>query len=96
MVAWDNRQVVAMFTGTIIPLVQAERFGKPLGGDPQSRTFKGIATELGGQNRVANISGTVEQNGWLSVNVDGPGMVCRNIKIPLFCPCLSRLGAHGT
>ena len=28
-VAWDNQKVVAMFTGTIIPLVQVERFGKP-------------------------------------------------------------------
>jgi hypothetical protein len=86
MVAWDNRKVVAMFTGTIIPLVQVERFGKPLGGDPQSRTFGGVATEVGGQNRVANISGTVEQNGWLTANIDGPGVVCRNLKVPLFVP----------
>jgi hypothetical protein len=86
MVSWDNRKVVAMVTGTIMPLVQVERFGKPLGGDPKSRTFKGIATELGGQNRSANISGTIEQNGWLSANLEGPGVVCRNIKVPLFVP----------
>jgi hypothetical protein len=84
MVAWDNRKVVAMVTGTIIPLVRAERFGKPLGDNPQSRTFRGIATEVGGQNRVADISGTIEQNGWLNANIDGPGVVCRNIKVPLF------------
>ena len=84
IVAWDNRRVVAMLTGTIMPLVQVERFGKPLGGDPHSRTFQGIATEVGGQNRVANISGTIEQNGWLNANIDGPGVVCRNLKVPLF------------
>ena len=38
MVAWDNRKVVAMVTGTIVPLVKIERYGKPLGGNPQSRT----------------------------------------------------------
>ena len=83
MVAWDNRKVVAMVTGTIMPLV---RFGKPLGGNPQSRTFQAIATEVGGQNRVANISGTIEQNGWLSANIQGPGVACQNIKVPLFVP----------
>jgi len=86
MVAWDNQKVVAMFTGTIMPLVRAERFGKPLGDTPQSRTFQGIATEVGGQNRVANISGTIEQNGWLTANIDGPGVACRNLKVPLFVP----------
>jgi hypothetical protein len=89
MVAWDNQKVVAMITGTIMPLVQVERFGKPLGGNPQSRTFQGIATEVGGQNRVANLSGTIEQSGWLSANIDGPGVTCRNIKVPLFVPAPS-------
>jgi hypothetical protein len=84
MVAWENRQVVAVFTGTITPLVQVERFGKRLGGNAQSRTFGGIATEVGGQHRVVNITGTVEQNGWLSANIDGPGMVCRHLRVPLF------------
>ena len=86
MVAWENKKVVAVFTGAITPLVQVERFGKRLGGDPQSRTFGGVATEVGGQNRVANISGTVEQNGWLTANIDGPGVACRNLKVPLFVP----------
>jgi hypothetical protein len=81
MVAWDNGKVVAMATRTIMPLVQVERFE-----NPQSRTFQGIATEVGGQTRVASISGTIEQNGWLNANVDGPGVACRNIKVPLFVP----------
>jgi len=86
MVAWDNRKVEAMVTGTIMPLVQVERYGKPLDGKSQSRTFQGIATEVRGQRRIANISGTIEQNGWLSANLEGSGVVCRNIKVPLFVP----------
>jgi hypothetical protein len=85
-VAWDNRKVVAMITGTIMPLVNVERYAKPPSGNPRSRTFQGIASEVGGKNRTANISGTIEQNGWLSANLDGPGVVCRNIKVPLFVP----------
>ena len=73
--------------GLGLPLVQVGRFGKPLGGNAQSRSFHAIATEVaGGQNRTANISGTIEQNGWLSANIEGPGVACRNIKVPLFVP----------
>jgi hypothetical protein len=86
MVAWDNRKVVAMVTGAITPLVRTERFGKPLGDNPQSRTFGGIASEVGGQNRVANISGSIEANGWLNANIQGPGFACEHIKVPLFVP----------
>ena len=86
MVAWDNRKVVAMVTRTIMPPVQVERFGKPPSGNPQSWTLQAIATVVGGQNRVANISGTIEPNGWLSANIQGPGVACQNIKVPLFVP----------
>jgi hypothetical protein len=40
MVAWDNRKVIAKFTGTIMPLVKVERFGKPLAEDPRSQHSK--------------------------------------------------------
>ena len=75
-----------MVTGTIMPLVKVERSGKPLGGNPQSRTFQGIATEGVGQNRIANINGTIEANGWLKANIQGRGVACKNIKVPLFVP----------
>ena len=84
IVAWDNQTVVTMITGIIAP--QDERSGKPLGGNPQSRTFQGIATEVGGQNRVANFSGTIEANGWLNANIQGPGVACQSLKVPLFVP----------
>ena len=58
------------------------------GGNPQSWTFQAIATEVGG------ISGTIEQNGWLSANIQGPGVACQKIR----CRCLScysRLGGRN-
>ena len=86
MVAWDNMKMVASVAGTIDPLVSVERFGKPLGGNPQTRTFHMIATEVGGKDRIADITGTIEQNGWLSANIQGYGVACQNIKVPLFVP----------
>ena len=91
MIAWDNQKVVAMITGTIMPLVQVERYARPPGGTPQlSRTFQGIATEVQGQKRIANISGTIERNGWLSANLEGQGVVCRNVRVPLSVPAPGR------
>ena len=86
MIAWDNMKMVASVSGTIDPLVSVERFGKPLGGNPQTRTFHMIATEVGGKDRIADITGTIEQNGWLSANIQGYGVACQNIKVPLFVP----------
>jgi hypothetical protein len=86
MAAWDNGKVVAMVTGTIQAPVQVDRYAKPLGDKPQIWTFQGVATEVGGQNRVADMSGTIGQNGWLSANIDGPGVACKNLKVPLFIP----------
>jgi hypothetical protein len=41
---------------------------------------------VGGQNRVANFSGTIEANGWLNANIQGPGVACQSLKVPLFVP----------
>jgi hypothetical protein len=89
MIAWDNMKVVARVAGAIDPLVRVERFGKPLGGNPQIRTFQMIATEARGKRRIANITGKIEQNGWLSANIDGSGVACQNIRVPLFVPASS-------
>jgi hypothetical protein len=63
MFAWDNMKMVASVAGVIDPLVPVERFGKPLGSNPQTRAFHMIATEVGGKDRIADITGTIEQNG---------------------------------
>jgi hypothetical protein len=66
-------------------LVNVERYGKPLGGNSQDRAFQMIATEHRG-NRVANITGTIWHNGWLTATIQGPGMACRNIKVQWLQP----------
>ncbi len=80
-IAWDDMKVVARVAGTIEPLVKAERFGKPLGGNSQDRTFQLIATEARGSGRLANITGTIWHNGWLTATIQGSGMACQNIKV---------------
>ena len=50
MIAWNNMQSMAHAEGTV---------------NQQARTFQMSATEQGGQNRTATISGTI-RNRWLS------------------------------
>jgi hypothetical protein len=81
----DNPKMVAMVAGSIDPQVQVDRYANPQASNQQDRTFSMIATELGTGYRVANITGTIDPNGWLSANVQGgPGVACKNIKVPLF------------
>ena len=54
-IAWEDTKVVAGVAGTIRPLVNVERYGKPLGGNSQDRAFQMIATEDRG-HRIANIT----------------------------------------
>ena len=84
-IAWDDMKVVAGVAGTIRPLMNVERYGKPLGGNSQDRAFQLIATEDHG-NRIANITGTIWHNGWLTATIQGPGMACRNIKVQWLQP----------
>jgi hypothetical protein len=83
-IAWEDMKVVAGVAGTIRPLVNVERYGKPLGGNSQDRAFQMIATEDRG--RIANITGTIWHNGWLTATIQGPGMACRNIKVQWLQP----------
>ncbi len=85
-IAWDDMKVVAQVAGTIDPLVKVEQFGPPLGGNSLDRKFQMIATEARGTNRIANITGTIWHNGWLTATIQGPGMVCRNIKVQWLQP----------
>jgi len=57
-----------------------------------NRTFEMKAQEVGGQNRTAEITGQVRQDGWLVANINGPNIVCNNITIPWYRP---QGGAHN-
>jgi hypothetical protein len=47
------------------------------------------ATEVGGQNRTATVDGTLNPNGWFTVNVTGPNISCHGINIQFFVPTAS-------
>ena len=37
----------------------------------------------------AEVKGIIEPNGWLDANVNGYGVACQHIKVPLFVPAES-------
>jgi hypothetical protein len=86
MVALPDRKVIARVAGTILPHTKAERFGKSLGGDPNIQHFSLIASETAGRQRIANITGIIQPDGWMIAVVEGPGVACKAIKVPLFVP----------
>jgi hypothetical protein len=72
LISWNNMQSVARVSGTV---------------NPQTRAFQSVATEVGGQGRTANITGTVDPNtGFLTANIQGPNVNCQGIKVPWFSP----------
>src|SRR5215471_1129530 len=86
MFEWPDRKMIATVSGSILPHVQVERFGPSLGGDPQIQQFRMIASEIGGRSRIADITGIIQPNGWMIAAVEGPGVACKAIKVPLFVP----------
>ncbi|MBS0559887.1 MAG: hypothetical protein JSR21_07515 [Proteobacteria bacterium] len=70
MVAWNNMQSMAHLEGK-------------LGAD---RSFSTVATEVSGPNvgRTAKVSGQAQNNGWLMVQIEGDGVSCQNIKVPIW------------
>ena len=71
MIAWDDMKAMARATGKL---------------NMTSRTFEMSATEVGGQGRKATVTGSVQQNGWLTANVKGPNVNCQGINVPWFNP----------
>jgi hypothetical protein len=86
MFARPDRKMIARVSGTILPHVKAERFGRSLGGDPNIQQFSMIASEIGSHQRMANITGIIQPSGWMIAIVEGPGVACKDIKVPLFVP----------
>ena len=88
--ALPDRKMIATVSGSIVPHVKIERFGPTLGGDPQIQEFRMIASEMGGHRRIADITGIIQPNGWMIAAVEGPGVVCKSIQVPLFIPASPR------
>jgi hypothetical protein len=84
--ALPDRKMVATVSGSILPHVKVERFGPSLGGDPQIQQFRMIASEIGNHQRIANITGIIQPDGWMTALVEGPDVMCKSIRVPLFVP----------
>jgi hypothetical protein len=71
MISWNGMKSVANVTGT----TNAEH------------QFSMTATEIGGEGRTATITGQRRpRDGWLIADVNGPGIACKEIEIPVFHP----------
>ena len=86
MLALPDRKMIATVSGSIVPHVKVERSGPALGGDPQIQEFRMIASEVGHHRRIANITGIIQPSGWMIAAVEGHGVVCKSIRVPLFVP----------
>ena len=86
MFAYPDRKMIASVSGSILPHVQVERFGPSLGGDLNIQQFRMIAAELGSHNRIADITGIIQPDGWMLAAVEGKEVSCKSIKVPLFVP----------
>ena len=90
VIAWDNRKTVAAVAGVIVPNINVERNAtQPANPKPQAQEYQMMVTEIGGQQRNANVSGTIEPNGWMNATVEGSGVACHNLRVPLFVPASS-------
>ena len=68
MISWNDMKSMAHATGTI----------------DQSRNFKMTATEVGGAERTATVTGKAESNGFLTADIVGPGVDCKGITVPIW------------
>jgi len=90
LIAWDNRKTVAAVAGAIVPNINVERnTTQPANPVPQAQEYEMMVTEIGGQNRIANVTGTIEPNGWMNATVEGTGVSCHSIRVSLFVPAAS-------
>ena len=84
--ALPDRKMTATVSGSILPHPKVERSGPSLSGDPQVQQFRMIASEIGRHQRIANITGIIQPDGWMVAAVEGKGVSCKSIKVPLFAP----------
>ena len=70
VIGWNNMKSIARVSGQL---------------NPNTRTFTMTATEVGGQNRTANIQGNLRLDGYMTANVTG-AVTCPNVTIPYFVP----------
>jgi hypothetical protein len=71
MISWNGMKSMARVTGT----TNAEH------------QFSMTATEIGGEGKTATITGQRRpRDGWLIADVNGPGIACKQIEVPIYHP----------
>ena len=70
MISWNGMQSMAHATGSI----------------SANRSFTMTATEVGGAARPATITGQARADGWLTADINGPGVACKGVTIPIYKP----------
>jgi hypothetical protein len=70
MISWNSMQSMAHATGSI----------------SANRSFTMTATEVGGAARTATITGQARTDGWLTADINGQGVACKGVTIPIFKP----------
>ena len=70
MISWNGMQSMAHATGSI----------------SANRSFTMTAVEVGGEARTATITGQAGTDGWLTAAINGTGVACTGVRIPIYKP----------
>jgi hypothetical protein len=75
MLAWDDLKSVARISGTI----------------DANKSFHVDAKEIGVAGRAAVVDGQFGRDGWITANIKGPHVDCKDVHVPWFRPTLQKL-----
>lgn len=74
VVAWNDLRSVARLSGTI----------------DAKKSFHMDATAFGASGRAVAVDGQFGRDGWLTANIKGSDVDCKNIRVPLFRPMVQK------
>jgi hypothetical protein len=74
MVGWNDMRSVARLAGTI----------------DAKKSFHVSATEIGATGKTVAVDGQFGRDGWITANVKGPDVDCKNIRVPWFRPMVQK------
>jgi hypothetical protein len=70
MVGWNDMTSVARLSGTI----------------DAKKSFHMDVTAIGVTGKTGRVDGEFGRDGWITVNIKGPDVACKNIRVPWFTP----------
>jgi hypothetical protein len=54
------------------------------------KSFHMDATAIGVPGRTVAVDGQFGRDGWITANIKGPNVDCKNIRVPLFKPTVQK------